>query len=104
MTSLKYGKHLTLTGEEIHQTHAGMAHFAGSGPDDKTCRECEHWGHQNPPSRTSSKTLMGGELNDAICIKAKSMMGLKTPRVPHDARACKYFTQDVNPPDVFKKT
>jgi hypothetical protein len=37
-----------LTGISVEhaQSVPGMAHFAGTGPNGKTCGECEFWGYQ----------------------------------------------------------
>lgn len=67
------------------ETHAGMAFWAGTGPDGKTCRECAHW---NSGGYLSSCGL----LRDSPCEKYARMMNcVAGPLVPHYAKACKYF-------------
>jgi hypothetical protein len=67
-------------------TFKGMAHFAGTGPEGKTCRECEHW-------QWNSRRSESGAPQPASCAKWKQLMG--SPRdgmaIPHSAKACKYF-------------
>jgi hypothetical protein len=86
-------------------TYPGMAHFAGSGPVGKVCRECALWtgcGAQSGYYAKSGK--FGGMLKPRPCAKHKEMMaGEVGPGVPHDARACKYFSQNETPPTLTQK-
>lgn len=66
-------------------THAGQAYFAGTGPDGKTCRECALW-NMNGYKKTD-KLLKKGS-----CEKGTGVV------FDHDAFACKYFSQNQNPP------
>lgn len=36
---------------QIVQAEPGMAHSAGSGPEGRTCSECEHWAGNAVPKR-----------------------------------------------------
>jgi hypothetical protein len=57
-------------------THRGMASWAGTGPVGKTCGDCAHY--------------YGG------CAMFRKLVNPKrTPSVPSDARACKYFEQKL---------
>jgi hypothetical protein len=79
------------------RTHEGMAHFAGTGPEDRTCRECEHWMSRGKWSREGDLG-MGGEPLDSPCAKARQfMMKRRTASVPHDACACKWFVLSERP-------
>jgi len=79
-------------------THAGQAHFAGTGPADKTCRECRFW-FSKPYLYYSSGHMKGQTLKPVACSKYKKMMGGREgARVPHHAKACRYFEPSSNPP------
>lgn len=43
--AILFSPHLTLSEllEPIRKTQIGQAHFAGTGPDGRTCRECRHF-------------------------------------------------------------
>jgi len=78
-------------------THIGMAYFAGTGPSNKTCRECAFWRDgKHLYFHTGSKR----GLKPVSCGKFRRMMGRKGLAVPHEASACKYFEQAENPPAI----
>lgn len=85
------------------QTHPGMAHFAGDGP--KTCRECQNWtGCGREVGYYAKKGNHGGTLKPRPCAKYKELMlGEVGPGVPHNARACKYFSASDQPPSITHK-
>ena len=86
MTLLKIDEHLKGTPSEHKQTHAGMAFFAGSGPGMSMCRQCHYWSNDIPGSTPTPAQ------KEALCLEYKRMMQGKTgPKVPRDARACKFF-------------
>lgn len=91
-------EHLTLghgaLERNIRKSFAGMAHFAGTGPDDKTCRECQFW--------RSEGWSAGGPLKAGACAKFRQMMQKPGPKVPHSASACKYFDENPMPPQAFQ--
>lgn len=90
--------HTNVTAEQTRKTHAGMMHWAGTGPKGKTCRECRHWKGENGERYSGS-----GELKPAPCrLYAARMIG-KPPKVPHSAAACKYFEEDAVPLKAFAK-
>jgi hypothetical protein len=84
------------------QTYAGMAHWAGSGPSDKTCRECVYWVHYHNQYHSKNGPYQG-KLQDARCTKYLDLMGHVGMAFPDDAKACMFFEQAENPPDKFKK-
>jgi hypothetical protein len=85
----------------IRETPAGMAHWAGSGPDGRTCRECAAFDHQK--SYYAKKGLGGGLLKPAKCRKFATMTGQSGGRIPFETRACKYFDlAEAVPPVVAK--
>jgi hypothetical protein len=61
-------------------THRGMAHFAGSGPAGKCCRDCAHFG-VNKANR---------------CQQFKTLTGKYGPPIPGDALSCRHFTEAAN--------
>ena len=98
---LRFGAHLTRDelSQPAAQTYVGMAHFAGTGPGGKTCRECRHWA----PASGLTKHSYGAnrELKAHRCLKRSALMraGLKdVPLVPSRAAACKYFKLSETPP------
>jgi hypothetical protein len=64
----------------VKATPPGMAHWAGTGPTEKVCRDCAAW-------------VLVGRVR--LCEKYKRMMGKdewETKKViPSDTAACKYF-------------
>jgi hypothetical protein len=93
MALIPYTSHLTAANSELEKqrakTHAGMAHFASTRPDNATCRECLSWciNQSKPYART-------GELKPQPCAKFAALTGAAGPRVPPTAPACKYFEQN----------
>jgi hypothetical protein len=78
-------------GRAAAHTHAGMAHFAGTGPAGKTCRECSLWRFEGY-KKTDRKPKNGA------CEK-----GLGA-RFVYNALACKYFEQNETPPvEILKE-
>lgn len=73
---------------EARQTYPGMAHFAGTGPDGMTCRECLHY--------AIGVELKAGGRKPGSCGKyprlAEGRTGLT--KIPPNAAACKYFEPD----------
>lgn len=68
-------------------THVGQAHFAGSGPPGRTCRECTLW-------HWSAKVEGWSQLHvpkPSSCAKYKELMRAWGRRVPHGAMACRHF-------------
>lgn len=84
-------------------THPGMAHFAGSGPRGKTCRECIFWAH-GPHDYRAKGGKYRGLIEPAICKKYQSFMQHEGSKIPDDAAACKYFDQIEIVPERFAKS
>lgn len=82
------------------QTWPGMAHFAGTGPNAKSCRQCNSWmgcGVEHGYYANGGKHK--GGVKPRPCEKYQELMGGETgPAIPHDARACKYFSENPQPP------
>lgn len=85
----------------VMNTHMGQAHFAGTGPDNKTCRECAKWYRKWDTGKASPHVYKGrgkgvlylqpAHCNHPILNKAGNY-------VPHDALACRLFAQEESPP------
>lgn len=106
MSNLILNPHLTKPqGEALakHQadTVDGMAHWAGSGPEGVTCRECDHWGSPAGFKRDPESA----ELLPRRCQKfTRLMAGLDGPGVPHRIAACRHFEKrDRVPPVLGRK-
>ena len=63
----------------IKNSHAGMAHWAGSGPEGKYCSDCQFM------KKATKKSAKG------ICTEFKRMSGTKGKRFPVTARACRFY-------------
>jgi len=83
-------------------TFPGMAHFAGSGPRGRTCRECIFWAHQKNDYR-SKNGKYGGLIKPAPCRKYQTFMRDQGGAIPDDAAACKYFDENSAPPSRVAK-
>lgn len=59
-------------------SYAGMAHFAGSGPRDRSCCACAFW--DGLPN-----------VKHAHCRMFTKLMDREGPKVPRHAASCKYF-------------
>lgn len=79
-----------------------MAHFAGTGPQGKTCRECVFWKHTQYDYRAKNGKY-GGQIKPAVCGRYRQMTGAEGSKVPDDARACKYFEQIEVAPARYQK-
>lgn len=81
------------------ETPSGMAHWLGTGPAGRTCRECEFfkW-HGRYASSGGSHTK--GELKPAKCKKYKDLMRQWGDPLKHHLRACKYFEETASPPNA----
>lgn len=87
-------------------TSPGMAHFAGSGPERRTCRECRLWtGCGQDGGYYSKKGVHAGALKPRACQQYRDLMqGDVGPGVPHHAMACKYFVENADAPPIFAKS
>lgn len=105
---LRFSSHLTAApfDERFRATFLGQAHLAGTGPDNATCRECKFWhvwrgtastrqpappGHYAKTNKERAGQLKRANCNYAIPHKAKR-------RIPHHAKACRFFERSDNPP------
>jgi hypothetical protein len=87
--------------ERENATHYGMAHWGGTGPADRTCRECLFWAPVSKSPRY--KREYGGDLRDRRCRKYTHLThGVLGVAVPHYAASCNFFQPADNPPPVDK--
>ena len=80
----------------------GMAHFAGTGPHLKTCRECIFWEH-GPHDYRAKSGKHRGLIEPATCRKYRAITMQVGSKVPDDAGACKYFDENPSIPERFSK-
>jgi hypothetical protein len=86
------------------RTLPGMAHFAGTGPKGKTCRECSEWFSDYADSYFAVNGKHHGILKPRPCTKYTAMMqGKAGPAIPYYAQACKYFDKVSTPPPIKHK-
>lgn len=62
----------------------GMAYFAGTGPEGKTCGSCAHRGYQR-------ESVGGKAYSVTSCRQFKRMTGRHGSPVGSDWKACKYY-------------
>lgn len=101
MTILKETNYLTAgpCDRMARASFAGMAHFAGSGPETKTCRECAFWAHNN--NYYSKRGKHHGLIRPARCRKYRALTNTDGGQVPGDAAACRHFEQAQVVPERF---
>ncbi len=100
-----------LTREPKHDalaaTFVGQAHIAGTGPTGATCRECRFWHEPRIENRVTaivwlrfapSNKKRAGELKRHQC--RYRLPNKSRRRIPHDAKACRFFDRNENPPPV----
>lgn len=99
---MKRQEHLTVIDpvleNQISKTPVGMAFWAGTGPQGKTCRECRFYVFNGYKSARGSK---GGVLKNSPCQKFIALTnGIDTHKIPYDTSSCKYFDQNPTPPTI----
>jgi hypothetical protein len=79
--------------DSIRKTFGGMAHFAGTGPEGKTCRECIHWAYKRDGYHAKSGKH-ANMIKPQRCLRYSQLsQGKAGEAVPAQASACKYFEQ-----------
>lgn len=91
----------------MRETPAGMAHWVGSGPKGRTCRECQHYNIAKTPKRyTANSQKHGiGELMPVGCKlwRARMPKSAKSwPKIHHKTAACKHFAFNEAAPKAFE--
>jgi hypothetical protein len=88
------GRHIKLRAEANETTRRvvpGMAHFPGTGPEGKYCRDCEYL-QDIEYKRRGQKLVM----HDA-CRKAMELLGRVQPGLISIQSSCRYFRQRAEP-------
>lgn len=70
----------TMAGKAV-KSYAGMAHFAGTGPQFESCQRCRFW--IKPPLKPNSK--------NRVCEEFHRITRNWGDPIPSGASACKYF-------------
>jgi hypothetical protein len=76
--------------QQIHQTHRGQAHFAGTGPFTAKCAECalfNAWKRK----RNAAGEIIGTARVSGACEKYRQLTGKLGPVIPSNTAACNYF-------------
>lgn len=103
MTGL-IGRDQRLTWDNVDRyrmrTWQGQAHWAGTGPDNTTCRFCQHWGGAVRPEYYASTNMSRGSLKPMPCEMFRRLMQRNRDGkpIPHTAGACKYYEPAEKPP------
>ena len=84
-----------VTEDGFRKSPPGMAHWAGTGPKGKVCRQCIHYTNEG---RYSLGGKHPGWLKPGRCTKFGAMMRKKGPTFPIRTLACKHFEENPNPP------
>lgn len=85
---------------QMRQTAEGMAHWAATGPERTTCRQCSHWNHEGYYS--AGKKIGGNALKPGVCSKYAALTRRKGKKIPHATPSCKYFEQSDRAPTIQK--
>lgn len=77
----------------------GMAHFAGTGPDGKTCGDCKFRGYyrqrRDPVWDAGLQREVVKTYRHSGCEQFKRLAGHHGPVVDTDNKSCKYFEQKI---------
>jgi hypothetical protein len=90
-------------------TIPGMAHWAGSGPDGETCRQCAFWSRIKRVNKDTGDQEYGaikrigrqpdGTPSPRACSKYSQLMrGIRGGKIPFDTPACNKFEASGNAP------
>lgn len=87
-------------GELIAHSVPGMAHFAGTGPDGATCRQCALWGSK----KTRREPGRPGALLPRRCKKFSQLLqgAVCATGVPHHTPACRHFIDNPKAPAPYR--
>jgi hypothetical protein len=71
----------------------GMAHFAGSGPDDTQCRSCFFYGSMHPGAREATAVFQYRSKRCGYCLKYQQLMGERGPKIRGSNASCRYYEE-----------
>jgi hypothetical protein len=98
------------TAATIEASRPGMAHFAGTGPEGRTCRECVHWSRRWASIEVDESVEAGdfkrelGVLKARRCRKFWRMSSHQRGKgLPPDTLACRHFEENPNAPPAVKE-
>lgn len=80
----------------IRNTRPGMAHWSGSGPQGKSCRECIHFESQGYFS--ASHRFTPGALKPGKCKRFKKMTGTAGAAFSGNTLCCRFFEENEKAP------
>jgi len=75
--------------QQIRNTAAGMAHWAGTGPAGKICGECRFWTYWRQIHNRSGDTVRTEQHKG--CGKYEALTGVKGPQINPQLFACRHF-------------
>ena len=104
-----FTEHLTMveTLAPVIGTAMGQAHFAGTGPKGRTCRECAHWQIRNAKGEKVAYQYKGNgtpkvlEILSAHCTYP--IANKANNRVPHGAASYRLFKPADSPPPATRR-
>jgi hypothetical protein len=101
--------HNPRTSAMIEASRPGMAHFAGTGPEGRSCRECIHWSRKWKDIEHDESIKSGefkyahGVLMPRRCRKFWRMMNRQRGKsLPHRMASCRHFSENPDAPPVVK--
>jgi len=77
--------------QQIRNTAPGMAHFAGSGPQGRCCRECKSWNYERS-IRNRSGEVVRTERHKG-CQQFERLSGRRGPQINPQLLACRHFQE-----------
>jgi hypothetical protein len=77
--------------QQIRNTAPGMAHWAGSGPSEKICSQCDHYNYWRQ-IRNASGAIVRTEQHKG-CGKYEQLTGKKGPEINRQLLACRHFQE-----------
>lgn len=80
----------------VGDTQPGQAHWAGTGPEGKTCRECVHF--RNDGYYSESNNFTPNRLKPGRCKKFQKMTGKRGQAFECTAWSCRFFEQNAKSP------
>ena len=83
--------------KHIAVTPPGMAHWAGTGPDGTSCRQCLFFASNGYYSANSKH---GDTLKPSPCKQYQKMMNRIGPPIRYETASCKYFEPNPTPPSI----
>jgi hypothetical protein len=73
----------------------GQAHFSGTGPPGRACRQCAHWAHE--PGDYDSK----GYIKPVRCRQFTALTNQLGAKVPAETPACRHYAPTDLAPAPF---